>query len=167
MFDFRAVSSPFQGAHPRAGVVVSSNFQKATAKVLLQPEGLVTGWLPVATQWAGNGWGVFAPPSPGDQVLIVCHEGNYGNGIIVGAMYSNAAVPPTVQAGELIIAHKSGCSILLSNAGRIAITGDLYVSGAVYDAHGSLDRLRGTYNAHTHNTANGGSTSPPRNQDPA
>jgi len=44
---------------------------------------------------------------------------------------------------------------------RVQIVGDLHVSGDVYDRQGSLARLRGHYDVHTH----GGLGSPPNPQD--
>src|SRR6202042_667734 len=88
------LNSQFNRAHaslaqPRLGVIASSNSQTAMAKVLLQPEGVLTGWLPVLTQWVGSGWGMSCPPSPGDQVLIIPQEGDAQHGLIVGRLYSN------------------------------------------------------------------------------
>jgi phage baseplate assembly protein V len=150
---------------PRIGVVTSSDSQKALAKVLLQPEGVLTGWLPVLTQWCGSGWGLTCPPSPGDQVLILPLEGDPQHGLIVGRLFSNLARPPNADPGELNLTHKSGCSIQLLNSGIIAIRGDLHVSGDVYDAHGALSELRNDYNIHTHQTSNGQITSIPTPQD--
>jgi hypothetical protein len=36
--------------------------------------------------------------------------------------------------------------------------GDLHVAGDVYDKQGSLSRLRGHYNGHTHLESRGGTT---------
>src|SRR3984957_6089650 len=102
-------------AQARMGTVTSSNSQTATAKVLLQPEGVLTGWLPVLTQWAGSGWGMACPPSPGDQVLIIPQEGDAQHGLIVGRLYSNSVRPPAAGPGEITLTHQSGCSIRLLN----------------------------------------------------
>jgi uncharacterized protein involved in type VI secretion and phage assembly len=152
-------------AQPRMGIVTSSNPQTGTAKVLIQPEGVLTGWLPVLTQWVGSGWGISCPPSPGDQVLIIPQEGDAQHGLIVGRLFSNSVRPPQAEAGEITITHQSGCSIRLVNSGIIMIEGDLHVSGDVYDTHGSLSKLRNDYNAHMHYTNNGQDTSAPLSQD--
>jgi uncharacterized protein involved in type VI secretion and phage assembly len=142
-------------------VVSSSNPQTGTAKVTLQPEGVLTGWMPVLTQWAGAGWGMACPLSSGDQVLVIPREGDAQHGVIVGCLFSNSARPPQADAGEVILRHQSGCSIRLLNSGLIAMEGDLHVSGDVFDGHGSLSKLRNHYNAHTHHIWNGGETSIP------
>jgi hypothetical protein len=43
--------------------------------------------------------------------------------------------------------------------------GDLHVAGDVYDQQGSLSRLRGHYDAHTHNDSRGGRTTGPNPTD--
>jgi uncharacterized protein involved in type VI secretion and phage assembly len=148
-------------AQPRMGTVTSSNSQTATAKVLLQPEGVLTGWLPILTQWSGSGWGMTCPPSPGDQVLVIPQEGDAQHGLIVGRVYSNLARPPQADPGEINLSHQSGCSIRLLNSGIVAIEGDLHVSGDVYDSHGALSKLRNDYNVHIHQSSNGQDTSGP------
>jgi len=148
-------------AQPRMGIVTSSNPQTATAKVLLQPEGVLTGWLPVLTQWVGSGWGMACPPSAGDQVLIIPQEGDAQHGLIVGRLYSNLVRPPAAEPGEITLSHQSGCSLRLLNSGVVEVGGDLHVSGDVYDSHGPLSKLRNDYNAHIHHTSSGQTTSTP------
>lgn len=147
--------------HARVGIVTSSDPRTGAAKVMLQPEGVLTGWLPVLTQWAGSGWGISCPPVPGDQVLVVPQEGSLACGAIVGRLYSNNVRPPDADPGELVIRHASGSSLALRNSGSISIEGDLHVSGDIYDATGALNSLRRHYNSHTHRTPNGQITSQP------
>jgi len=134
----------------RFGVVTSVDPARATARVLLQPEAVLTGWLPVLSPWVGAGWGMACPPSPGDQVLVLAQEGDAEHGIITGRAFSDAAAAPAAPAGELWLVHKSGSFVKLSNDGTVRVKGDLHVDGDVHDAHGSLDQLRGHYNAHRH-----------------
>ena len=49
------------------GTVTSVNNQSGSARVLIQPGNVLSGWLPVLSQWVGNGWGMICPPTPGDQ----------------------------------------------------------------------------------------------------
>jgi uncharacterized protein involved in type VI secretion and phage assembly len=146
-------------AQPRLAIVTSSDALKSMAKVLLQPERVLTGWLPVLTQWAGSGWGMACPPVPGDQVLVLPQEGDAQHGLIVGRLFSNSARPPSSEPGELTLKHQSGCSIRLLNSGIVSIVGDLHVSGDIYDTHGSMSKLRNDYNVHIHYTSNGQNTS--------
>jgi len=165
MINFRSPLLQGSVARPRVGVIASSDYQTATAKVLLQPEGVLSGWLPVLSQWTGAGWGMVCPPSPGDQVLIIPLEGSADHGVIIGRLFSNTVRPPQVNSGELVFQHQSGSTICLLNSGAISVTGDLHVSGDVYDGRGSLGALRNDVNNHTHTINNGGTTSVPQQQD--
>jgi phage gp45-like len=132
------------------GTVTSVNANNATARVLIQPEGVLSGWLPVLSQWVGNGWGMACPPTPGDQVLLVPQEGDVEQGIIVGRVFSVKQMPPNAPGGEFWLVHQSGSFLKLCNDGTIQIQGDLHVAGDVYDQHGALSGLRGHYDSHTH-----------------
>lgn len=137
-------------AQPRFGIITSVDPNSATARVMLQPEGVLTGWLPVLSPWVGAGWGLACPPAPGDQVLVLAQEGAAAHGIIVGRAFSNVQRPPPAPTGELWLVHQSGSFIKLTNDGTVQIKGDLHVSGDVYDQVGSLNRLRQHYDVHTH-----------------
>lgn len=138
------------GGQARFGTVASYDPARATARVRLQPEGVLTGWLPVLSPWVGAGWGVVASLAPGDQVLVLAQEGDADHGVIAGAAFSRAAPPPPVAAGELVLRHGSGTTLRLANDGTVRIIGDLHVDGDVYDRIGPLDRLRQHYNGHSH-----------------
>ena len=146
---------------PRFGVVASVDPARYAARVSLQPEGVLTGWLPVLSAWTGAGWGAVCLPAPGDQVLVVPQEGDAEHGVIVGASYSDAARAPAAPAGELWLVHRSGAALHLCNDGTVRIAGDLHVAGDVYDKQGSLARLRSHYDTHTHPSL----ASPPGQQD--
>ena len=135
---------------PRFGVVTSVDPTRYAARVSLQPEGTLTGWLPVLSAWTGAGWGAVCLPAAGAQVLVVPQEGDAEHGVIVGASYSDVARPPAAPAGELWLVHSSGAALHLCNDGTVRIAGDLHVTGDVYDQQGSLARLRGHYDTHTH-----------------
>ena len=135
---------------PRFGLVSSVDPSTATARVMLQPEGVLTGWLPLLTPWVGNGWGLCCPPSPGDQVLVIPQEGDAEQGLIVGSTWSQQTTPPAAPAGEFWLVHSSGTALKLQNDGTVRITGDLHVSGDIYDSHGALSQLRAHYNSHMH-----------------
>ena len=119
----------------RFGTVTSVNPATATARVTLQPEGVLSGWLPLLTPWVGSGWGLVCPPSPGDQVLVLPQEGDAEHGLIVAASWSAQSSPPAAPPGEFWLVHRSGSFLKLQNDGTIQIRGDLHVSGDVYDQH--------------------------------
>jgi hypothetical protein len=145
-------------AQPRFAIVTSVDPARYAARVTLQPEGVLSGWLPILAPWIGAGWGLACPPAPGDQVLVVAQEGSAEHGVILGGSWSDTAQPPGAPVGELWLVHQSGTSLKLANDGTVRIHGDLHCDGNVFDHHGSLDQLRGHYNAHGHPNA-----SPPPN----
>lgn len=143
------------------GTVTSVDSRNATARVLIQPEGVLSGWLPVLSQWIGNGWGMVCTLNPGDQVLLVPQEGDIEQGVIIGRSFSDKKMPPVVPGGEFWLVHQSGCSLKICNDGTVRISGDLHVEGNVYDRDGSLSGLRTHYNSHRHSVLANGTTSIP------
>lgn len=150
---------------PRFGKVTSVDPTAGTVRVQLQPEGVLTGWLPLLSPWVGAGWGLSCPPSSGDQVLVLPQEGDAEHGVVIGRSWSQDVPVPNTPVGELWITHRSGSYLRLLNDGTVAVHGDLHVDGDVYDRHGSLAQLRGHYNEHAHPDPQGGNTSPPQPQD--
>ncbi|MDD2795898.1 MAG: baseplate assembly protein, partial [Acidocella sp.] len=51
----------------RFGLVSSFDSATYSAKVLIQPENVLSGWLPIVSTWVGAGWGLAAPPPLGAQ----------------------------------------------------------------------------------------------------
>lgn len=164
-------------AQPRFGLVTSVDPVTASARVSLQPEGVLSGWLPVLSPWIGSGWGAACPPSPGDQVLVLAQEGNAEHGVIIGRAFSASQPSPPAPAGELWLVHQSGAFLKLQNDGTIhingpvAVVGDVTVTGSVRasvdlaDGHGTVATLRGHYDAHTHVDSGGSTTASPLPQD--
>ena len=155
----------------RFGLVSSFDPVNYAARILLQPENVLTGWLPVLSPWVGAGWGLAAPLVPGAQVLVVAQEGDAEQGVVVGAVWSTVDKPMPAPAGELWLCHQSGSFIKLLNDGTIAlqasqvnVTGNLVVSGDISDqngAHGTVAALRQAHDQHTHNVPQGGNTGLP------
>lgn len=145
----------------RFGEVTSADAARHAVRVRLQPEGVLSGWLPVTSPWVGAGWGVFCLPSPGDQVLVLAQEGDAEHGVVVGGCFSDRRLAPAGVVGELVLRHASGASLRLAADGTVRVTGNLHVSGRIFDSHGALDTLRGHYNQHGH----AGAPGPPSPQD--
>ena len=55
----------------KIGIVTAYNDSTYSVKVKLQPMDIETGWLPITSDYVGNGWGIFSPPSIGHH----CHSG--------------------------------------------------------------------------------------------
>jgi phage baseplate assembly protein V len=125
------------------------------AKVRIQPDNVLSGWLPILSDWTGAGWGLVCPPDVDDQVLVIPQEGHAQHGIIVGRAFSERKRPPRAAVGEFWLVHKSGSAIKLMNDGKIRMSGDLHVDGDIYDRRGSLQSVRQVYNGHHHRVYNG------------
>ena len=125
---------------------------------MLQPDNIETGWLPVLSPWVGNGWGMVVPLSVGDQVLLICEEGEGQNYAIKGRYYSDVDVTPSTQpvAGEFFMQSESGAQLYFKAdgsiqmvAGTVKVTGNLEVTGEVYRGYGTGDQV--SLGHHTHN----------------
>ena len=150
-------------AQPRLAVVSSVDPATFTARVLIQPESITSGWLPIASVWVGSGWGLACPPAPGDQVLVIWQEGDAEHGIIIGRLWSSVTHPPQAPPGEFWLVHASGSFIKLHNDGTLESSaqtwthkGDLRVNGDVFDQHGAVSALRAHYNEHVHPPSDAG-----------
>jgi phage gp45-like len=141
---------------PRFGTVTSVDPTRPAVRVSIQPEGVVSGWLPVLSPWIGAGWGMSCPPSPGDQVVVLAHEGHAEHGIVIGRAWSDQAQTPQAPSGELWLVHQTGAYLKLTSDGTIRANGDLYLTGNIFatgnvsDGSGSIARLRQHYDAHVH-----------------
>ncbi|MCW8307737.1 phage baseplate assembly protein V [Acidiphilium sp. PA] len=167
----RAAALDGMSGQARFGIVASFDASAYAARVMLQPENALSGWLPVLSSWIGAGWGMAAPLSPGDQVMVLGQEGDAEQAVVIGRVWSDTEPPPGAPVGEFWLVHQTGSFIKLKNDGTIAlqastvsIQGDLMVSGEISDlagAHGSLDRLRQAYDGHVHADPQGGQTGAP------
>lgn len=159
---------------PRFATVTSVDPTRPAVRVAVQPEGVISGWLPLLSPWIGAGWGMVCPPSPGDQVLILAQEGNADHGVVIGRAWSDQARTPQAPSGDLWLVHQTGSYIKLTQDGTIRMQGDLHLTGGLYatgnatitgnvrtvgsitatgdvsDGTGSLSRLRGHYDGHVH-----------------
>ncbi len=179
---------------PRWGVVQSVDPNRPAVKVLFQPEGVLSGWLPVAQPSAASGVTVLPPIMPGALAFCVPEAGARGaDYVVTGFAHSDAAPPPAIpyqngtggtpstntsswQASEWVIVangstvrlRPNGNIFLQPASGLVQIDGSLACNGDVSDRHGSLDRLRGNYDAHTHGgvVPGGSSTGTTSNPDP-
>ena len=152
-------------ACPRFGTISSVDPDSGTARVAFQPEGVLSGWMPILYPWVGAGWGMVCPPALGDQVFVLAQEGHAEHGVIVGRVFSSQQRPPAAPSGEFWLVHTSGAYLKLQNDGTVQVSGDLHVNGDVYDSQGSLSRLRGHYDDHVHTDSRGGLTTAPSQAD--
>lgn len=140
--------------HGRATVRLGtvSNYDPATysAKVRVQPEDVETGWLPIATPWVGNGWGMFAAPKVGDVVEVRFQEGGRQAGMIGLRHFGDTLRPLAVPSGEFWLQHASGSFLKFKNDGSVEVhaAGDLTatVDGSMTATIGGQTTLTSTGN---------------------
>jgi len=108
-------------ALPRMGLVSSYDPNKHSAKILWQPDGIESDWMPVGAVGVGAGFGVLCAPNLGDMVLVEFSEGSSNAPKIVGRYFSNINVPPSVPSGETWIVHKSGSVLKFHNSGVVEL----------------------------------------------
>lgn len=109
--------------HERVGLVTSYDPTAHAAKVLLQPEGFETGWLPIHGHHVGNGWGMVVGLQIHDQVRVSFQEGDLETGAITARIHSDDDKPPHVESGEILIKHQSGALVKLDKDGNLTTTG--------------------------------------------
>jgi phage baseplate assembly protein gpV len=167
----------------RIGIVSAYDPSNYAAKVLIQPEGTETGWMPVHSPWVGNGWGLFCPPTPGDVVEVHYQEGGKGAPFISLREYGDQSRPLGVPSGEFWVVHKSGSFLKFHNdgtvemnsqadmsitaptvnlTGNLSVTGNILAGGDITDINdggGTLAGLRTAYNDHVHGGVENGSGS--------
>lgn len=112
-----------------SGLVTSWDSKNHSAKVMLQPEGVETSWLPVLAHHIGNGWGVLVGLTPGDgkitgdQVEIDFPDGDINQPRVTLRVHSDTDRPPPVESGEILIKHQKGGSLFADKNGNITWTG--------------------------------------------
>lgn len=101
------------------GTVSAYNPATYSVKVLLQPSAIESGWLPIATAFVGNGWGMQIGPTLGDLVTVNFIEGDQDAGFVTGSVYNNQYQPQAVPSGEAWVQHKSGSFLKFRNDGSV------------------------------------------------
>lgn len=144
MMAMRAQQSMGSFAGTRQGVITAYNPTEYAIKVSLQPTGEETGWIPLGTPWAGNGFGFAAGPMIGAEVQIDFDSGTIGVGMAGSQFYNNEDRCPGPPSGELWIVHQSGSLLKFLNSGAIVIQDK---SGTVFSLNGN--------GSSTHTASNG------------
>lgn len=82
---------------------------------------LATGWIPLASPWTGDGWGMFVPASTGDLILVFFQDGSLQNPIAGMRIFYDEQLPTEVQGGEMYLIHKSGSCLKFLNDGTVEL----------------------------------------------
>lgn len=105
----------------RIGLVTSYEPANFSVRVQMQPDGLITGWLPLCSPWIGNGWGMFASPSVGDAVAVHFVGGDIEAGFVEGRLFNDIDRPLPVPSGEFWLVHQSGSFLKFTNDGNVSV----------------------------------------------
>lgn len=145
-------------AMSKQALVTSYDPATYSAKVKLQPEDELTGWLAVGSQMVGNGWGFYAPPSPGDLVKVTFIEGDIESGVVEASYFNDVDRPLSVPSGEIWLVSKGGAKIQLLTANALHIEATNITSAGAWAHTGafSIDgAVETTGNIHTPGTITG------------
>ena len=89
----------------RIGVVTEINTD--TWEVRVQTGGLTTNWIRWNSGRAGK-FKIWIPPSPDEQVFLLCPGGNPETAVSAGSLYSNDNPPPGSLENEMVITAPDG-----------------------------------------------------------
>ncbi len=138
-------------ASVQLGIVDSYDPNQYQAKVRLQPDDVLTGWLPIVSPWVGKGWGCFAPPSIGDLVEVQFQEGQLEAGFIGQRFYNEFDRPLVVPEKEWWLVHQSGSALKFYNDGSVELHSAQQLRATVSaDAHLIIKGNLNTQATHWH-----------------
>ena len=153
---------------PRHGTVTSVDPVNHAVKVMIEPDGVESGWIPDGVM-AAAGLKIACPSEVGTQVILVSIEGDAEHPIVIGRLFDTVVIPPVspatsqpVQAGEIGVFLEGGTYLHLTQAGifvggNVTINGSLTTTGDVSAGTVSLQQ-------HLHSEVQSGTdvSGPPR-----
>lgn len=147
-----AERSARQVAKTRMGLVDGVNPAKHLVRVRLQPEDVLTGWLPVETLSVGPGWRVHYLPPVGAQVKVEFQEGSNESGIVTGCVYDDAhPASEGVPEGAAWIDHGDARIQLNADGSIFILSGTVHIGGLEATMRRLLkEEAAAIYNGHTH-----------------
>ena len=154
---------------PKWGIVQSVNPAIPAAKVMLQPEGVLSGWLPIKCL-ANGAVHVISLPSIGDQVQIHPDGGDAEQGVISMASCGGNIQPPVSPitgkpcgSGEYgifigpLYFHLTGGKIYMGG-GDLVLDGNFTATGNVTAGQGTGDQVDLLHHQHNYLPGSGTQT---------
>lgn len=108
-------------AKTQFGTITAYDPTRHNVKVMLQPEGVETGWIPLTTPWVGPNMGVVFGPIIGTACRVDFAGGEPDASIAGGRIFDAKNAPPVVQSGEAAIVHQAGAFVKLTNDGKLSL----------------------------------------------
>ena len=103
----------------RYGNIAAWDPKRHAVKVTIQPEGIDSNWIPLSSEFIGNGWGMVFGPSVGDQVEIHWPEGGINEASASRRVFDTRNPPPKAaqqaKAGEAYLVAKFGSSFTITH----------------------------------------------------
>ena len=136
---------------PRHGIITSVDPVNHAVKVMIQPDGIESGWIPDGVVAAG-GLKIACPSEVGTQVLLSAVEGDAEHPVVVARLFDTVITTPVspatsqpVQPGEIGIFLASGVYLHVTSAGmffggNLTINGSVNVTGDVMSGKVSLQQ---------------------------
>ncbi len=79
---------------PGAGEIWTDKYGRVQVQFWWDRESMRSCWIRVATQWAGNRWGIQHIPRVGQEVVVAFLDGDPDRPLIVGSVYNPSQMPP-------------------------------------------------------------------------
>ena len=124
-------------AASRLGIVSAYDPATYSVKVMLQPEGAETGWIPLGAVATGAGYGIYAAPVLGEQIVVSFQDGDRDAGVAEQRFFDNDNPPAAVPSGEIWVLHKSGAFFKLTNDGKASFS-DGHGASVVLNGNGTI-----------------------------
>lgn len=142
---FRCIDRYMAGRHSkRYGKATSWDPETHMVKVMLQPEGIESGWIPVHTMAAGDGYGHMTGIVTGDgkdtgeQLEITHQEGEFEAGAVTARAHSKKQKPPKIESGEQLLLTPFKSFIKFAEDGSITITDKSGKASIKFDGEGNI-----------------------------
>ena len=159
----------------RFGVISQINASKVEARVRFEDDDSTSFWLPILKAKTLKDK-FYSMLDIGEQVACLMDE-NSEDGVILGAIYSTEDLPPEQSEKEMSINLENGSFLntdtLTASFKNIKLVGDITHEGHFKNTEGissdsdisdktsSMQKIRDTYNTHTHTGNQGNPTSAP------
>ena len=128
----RRIAQEVVGRSQFKGTMICTAYNPKThaVKGIIQPHGIESGWVPIATMHAGNGFGMLAGPRVGSagkldgQAFDVSFDqGDPDTLVAHHRQFSSSDQPPEVQSGEMLFQHESGNKFFFAADKSVTVLG--------------------------------------------
>lgn len=120
----------------RIGIVTAYDPNKYAVKVKMWPDTQESlGWVPLASTYIGNGWGLVAAPSIGDQVIIAFDREDQDAGVVIGRFFTDVEQPPAAPSGDFWLIHKSGSLLKFHGDGSVELKANTTITYTATQHH--------------------------------